>query len=383
MDANFDLNISNYSRKELEEIFSLEPNYTIFSLNTQYNALCATVNTKTVSPETKQKTLNFINSAKLILQDIPAITPTPSSIQKPETPYINSFQSEYYAGTLNPLKKRTLEYAVNVDSRFRPSAQKSSDYLYTLPEPLSNVVSMHLSSIELPTSFFTINAANYNNTFEITVNGTQHLITLPTSSYSASDLVNVITSQFTLLSVTYPEMADIEAYVNVNPLLSGTNQTVIQIKTGAALATTMTLNFDTSPENVPIQMKLGWILGFREALYTGNTSYTSEGQIDVSGPKYLFLAVDDMNNSVNDSFIVQANQSIVKKNIIARIGLNNTSFSTVIPTGNSVVSHPRKYFGPVQLQKMRILLLNEYGVPVDLNYMDYSFCLSVTTLYDL
>jgi hypothetical protein len=37
----------------------------------------------------------------------------------------------------------------------------------------------------------------------------------------------------------------------------------------------------------------------------------------------------------------------------------------------------------VDIQKLNIQLLDEYGRIIDLNNMDYSFCLSLQSIYDL
>jgi len=48
-----------------------------------------------------------------------------------------------------------------------------------------------------------------------------------------------------------------------------------------------------------------------------------------------------------------------------------------------LTSLPREYFGPVNLQTMTVQLLDEYGRIVDLNNMDFSFCLTLVTVYDV
>jgi hypothetical protein len=49
----------------------------------------------------------------------------------------------------------------------------------------------------------------------------------------------------------------------------------------------------------------------------------------------------------------------------------------------NLITTPREYFGPVNLQSLKIQLLDEYGRTVDLNNMDFSFCLTLTTIYDI
>jgi hypothetical protein len=98
----------------------------------------------------------------------------------------------------------------------------------------------------------------------------------------------------------------------------------------------------------------------------------------------MFLVVDDCNNNVNNSFYSAFNSSVLNKNILARISLQNTSyFDTAAQNNLSLVTTARQYFGPVDIQKLGIQLLDEYGRVVDLNNMDFSFCLTLQSIYDL
>ena len=49
----------------------------------------------------------------------------------------------------------------------------------------------------------------------------------------------------------------------------------------------------------------------------------------------------------------------------------------------NIVTNPREYFGTVNIQNINIQLLDEYGRVIDLNNMDYSFCLTLITAYDI
>ena len=44
---------------------------------------------------------------------------------------------------------------------------------------------------------------------------------------------------------------------------------------------------------------------------------------------------------------------------------------------------PREYFGPVNITTFRVQLLDEYGRIVDLNNMDFSFCLQFTIVHNI
>ena len=133
----------------------------------------------------------------------------------------------------------------------------------------------------------------------------------------------------------------------------------------------------------PLPLKMGWLMGFREGYYENNQTYVSEGIVDLVGPRYIYLVIDDFNNNVSNSFYAAFTSSILNKNILARITLQGGVFNILEQNNLLLVTSPRQYFGPVDIQKMQIQLLDEYGRILDLNNMDYSFCLTFQTIYDL
>jgi hypothetical protein len=93
--------------------------------------------------------------------------------------------------------------------------------------------------------------------------------------------------------------------------------------------------------------------------------------------------VDDYNNSVNNSFFSAFNSSILNKNVLARISLASNNFDVLTQNNLNIIMPPRQYFGPVNITILNIQLLDEYGRVVDLNNMDFSFCLTLTAVYDI
>jgi hypothetical protein len=74
--------------------------------------------------------------------------------------------------------------------------------------------------------------------------------------------------------------------------------------------------------------------------------------------------------------------SLIRKNILAKITLNRTTFGygTVLPANNYngyLLTDRRNYTGKVDLQKLNVQLVDDTGTPVDLNGLDFSFCLEV------
>ena len=133
-------------------------------------------------------------------------------------------------------------------------------------------------------------------------------------------------------------------------------------------------------DHTPLQLKLGWLLGYRKKMYsiTDVSSPKSEAMFTGNSNNYLYLSVDDFNNNVSDGYFSAFNSSILNKNILSRITLSSIGNDLVI----SFTRIHRTYFGPVDLEKLHIQLLDEYGKPVYLQNMDYSFALNLTEIYN-
>jgi hypothetical protein len=99
--------------------------------------------------------------------------------------------------------------------------------------------------------------------------------------------------------------------------------------------------------------------------------------------RYIYLAVDDFNNNANNQFISIFNKSILNPNILARISVKGSFFGSVQENNFTIITEPRQYFGPVDIQRLRIQLYDEYGRILNMNNANYSFCLDFKLMYDL
>ena len=126
----------------------------------------------------------------------------------------------------------------------------------------------------------------------------------------------------------------------------------------------------------------GWMFGFRQPIYSSNqSSYTSEGILDILGPKYLYLVVDDLQKSSNINFFSNSEESLLNGNILARISMKGYAFSIQSQSDFRVYSEPRYYYGPVNIHNLNVKVIDEYGRILNLNNMDFSFTLSLDTIY--
>jgi hypothetical protein len=407
MNTNFDLNIKNYNKKELEELLELPMNYDESIIDMKATKLRQNIlNNPDIEQATKSKTISFIGDVRNFLMkksesDLYHLdksmkkSDTVSAgnnqiIKKPDTPYVNSMPSEYYQGIINPLNKRILRQNINIDTRFRDNyfTSSASNFHLDMPIKISKVVSMQLSALEFPSTFYAISKALGNNFFVIEIEGEPPLIvTIPDGNYTFTVLQNYLTSFMTSSAVpaVYQSIVFIIDAVSINNVTSGTGH---MITNSGGSGTKYKLNFGTDMEGnadtiTPIQLKFGWMMGFRKAFYEGETGYVSEGIVDLVGPRYLYLVVNDFNNNVSDAFYGAFKDSILNKNILARITIQGSVFNILTQNNFSLITSPRQYFGPVDVQKLHIQLLNEYGKVINLNSMDYSFCITFQTIYDL
>lgn len=406
--SDFNFNITNYTIQELEEVFELPVNYDESIIMGQETRLRQNItNSKDIPAKIKIKMIDFISKIKKKLiehsknkllhnndKDTKSelIANNKNLINHPTTLYSQSFPSEFYQGTINPLNKRILRQNINIDTRFRENyyGTMSSNFHLDLPLKLSQVVSLQLSALELPNTLYIISNVFGNNFFVLEIPGQMSLIvTIPDGNYDYLSLQTYINN---FLSTAPGSYSDIQFLSDANTPggsgpTGGSGRMVVGLKAGSTI-TEFSINFLTDvngneDRQTPLPLKIGWLMGFRLGYYENNVTYVSEGIINLLGPRYLYLVVDDFNNNVLDGFYAAFTSSILNKNILARISLQDTVFNYLSKDNFNLTSAPRQYFGPVDIQKLQIQLLDEYGRVLNLNNMDYSFCLTFQTVYNL
>jgi hypothetical protein len=102
----------------------------------------------------------------------------------------------------------------------------------------------------------------------------------------------------------------------------------------------------------------------------------------------VFLCIDDYNNNVNNYYASAYGSSTISPNIIARLNIKqqiNAAGAYGVVSGESLstsLTYSREYFGPVDVQRIRITLVDEFGRVLDLNNMDWSFALMFECIYN-
>jgi hypothetical protein len=321
-------------------------------------------------------------------------------------------QSGAPPGTINPVKYSTIAISVNIDSRFRPNyfSTKSTDLQIALPEKIHNIINYRVGSFEIPFyAIYSISELNgnnaiqiqwsitsttpqtYGNTFTIVIPDGNYYTTSNTTNITASASIENTINTILNSNTTGPDSGlagKLYFYIDqvsgrgvfAQPL---TAANAIYFKVVSNVRRNGNPNYDA-----PLMSFLGWQLGFRNAenisknSTTGNMqgSVVSEALVAIRATNYIFIAIDDYNNSVNDYYSAVFSESYAIKNIITRV---NVGFLQDVNEASSIqLNRQRCFFGPVNIQKLRITLYDNFGRIVDLNNMDWNIELIFECVYD-
>ncbi len=443
-----DLDINNYTIKDLETFFKINVSnkaYTAADIELREAEIReALLSSGHIDKKFKRDLIMFLETAKdwLIVakcKNESAIKPyqntakteqypaskdamprTEELMVRPNTPYVNTYNSEYFPGEMNPLKTRVISKCLNIDTRFRDNktTTNSSDFMVTLPVRLQKVVSMQISAVEFPVSFYGISSKYGNNHFYITIscqpqsqydnkydeNGgdvftESRVVKIKDGNYNGGDLINEINNSMVQLDSNIVIDASnidtnslfqyVEFTLDITGGGSGTGKVNLTHTTETlgnkiiSIGIDFTRDINGIPDTTPVTSKIGMNLGFLKRKYEGALSYTSETIIEPANIRYLYLAIDDFNNNVNNHFISAFNQSILSPNILARISVKGSYFSLMMETDLLTSTEPRKYFGPVDIQKLHIQVYDDHGRILDTNNSNFSCCILFKMLYDL
>jgi hypothetical protein len=436
---NLDLDINNYTILDIEKFFQLKPKskYTAADIEQkEYKIREQLLKSGHINKRFKTDLIEFLTKAKQWLtlvkcnttakENQPTTIPknykldtldTPISkepsarteelVNRPERQFIYTNPSEFFPGTLNPLTTRVITKTLNIDTRFRDSlyTTQSSDFIMNIPNKLNKVVSMQLSSIELPIVFYNISESFGNNYLYIGVNynafdysetgiSAEKFVIIPDGNYNAKGLINTINNLLSpldcsgnLVNISDP-FSYIELVLDIDNNNSGTGKVTIRVSESHdsffnSISLDFTKNRNGTSDTTFLFSKIGWNLGFIKPKYECDKTYLADTIFEMSTVRYIYLAVDDFNNNSNNQFISIFNKSILNPNILARIAIKDSFFGSVQENNFTIITEPRQYFGPVDIQRLRIQIYDEYGRILNMNNSNYSFCLDFKIMYDL
>lgn len=307
---------------------------------------------------------------------------------------------------MTDVAKPTKTKYVTIDTRFRDQYDYKAiaNYNITLPERITNVRSMTARSIQIPISYYNISSQSGNNSFKL-IN-----TSASTSSSIISKTVVIPGKQYNLVRETTAPWSSGSLIDNINVELgaSGWNSysnvqfqydsstKKISINNNASVNIRVLFDqadcidgFGGSSPSEDLMSKMGWLMGFRLSQYDipAGGSIRGEAVVDLNGPKYLYLIIDEFKNGNPHSFIgLSRNYQISSQQILARIVPNYTKYNisaTDFPTlyqveiGDEMVSDTRTYGELINIQRMNIRVVDEFGRIMDFNGLDFSVCLEL------
>jgi len=316
---------------------------------------------------------------------------------------VETYNTNIMRSELNNLKRKTIFTTIMLNSLYRQDYDKtiSTDFTIFLPYYFKNVFSIRLSSIQLPNVIYCISKFNKNNSFYIEEDNTAlgGWVVLPDGNYTPDRFACVLEE---LINHTLD--TDKRFKVFIDPITfkltikNVKNTFFMDFLRGFDTRYNIETVFDVNTEYKTIHCmdvdvtelykRLGWIMGFRESVYVNQKSYTTEGIYNGNFTNYLYFTMNDYNKSQSQNIVGMFSKSIIIDNILAMIPLNQnttyptTNFSYCFNNGSDYIEKKREYFGPVNIQKLKFQLLNQFGELLFLNNMDFSFSLELELAYD-
>jgi len=136
-------------------------------------------------------------------------------------------QLDYTKDKLNPLLKQTVKRVVSIDSQYRDVKYPlSTEFTFNLSEPLRDVVSLRLYSIQIPVTWYTI-SNNFGGNFFILKGNAPGLIDNPnfeykveiaSGNYTADNLAKAVNDGIQNLKQTYMDLSFGDTNISYNPI---------------------------------------------------------------------------------------------------------------------------------------------------------------------
>jgi hypothetical protein len=276
--------------------------------------------------------------------------------------------------------KNVRVHVLSIDSRFRDDiTQLSTNFTYKFFMPLKNIISVRVSDVELPNTYFTFSPSRGNTIMELIVPNAQNVMTTYTiairpGNYDQIDLQTELNFQFnqTFLAIPASGVSTIPGTLTENFLAT------YNISTGRMSIENLdkkkfSMNFAIEQFAPRIRdFGLGHNLGFRTKKVAGKWAYTGSGLVDVIDSNYLFL-------TLNPDWKVITHRTPDRSHLysFAKIIINEPKGAMIFDNG--LQTNTREFFfkQPSNITNIPVTLEDPYGQVVDLEGMDFSFTLEL------
>ena len=262
----------------------------------------------------------------------------------------NNFEVPVAQDSLNPNLKNITTRFINLDSQFRQTGKGSqtiaTDYTLDLSDPLTNVLSLRLYSIQIPFTWYVIDYQYGNTCFWVTNSGKNFRIFMEPGNYTPATFCIALNSAFTTAAnfqppfsdITYaagftysgaPPVPDIVTYNPNNGKITICLDNWIDPSATAIKTISLSDTFDSTTDayitffdfngqlnclgsgsgcatSASFNNTLGWLMGYRLPVVAllDTPGNTGTAVLDLYGPKYFIIVLDDYNqNHINNGLI--------------------------------------------------------------------------------
>ena len=318
-------NVDNYSDEELYKILDIN-NPSDRELEARINSLIFKYSN--MDNESGNKLADFFsNIYDRFFVDIESNEieePAQEQSQKQEENIGYNVDLEYSKGSLNPLLQQTTKRIVSIDSQYRDDKSSlTSDYTFNLSDPLRDVVSLRLYSIQIPYTWYTINSNYGSNFFYIKGNAPgindgnhDYKVEIAIGNYTATELINAVNNS--LQSLSYQT-----EYSDTN--FGNTKITYDYFNSKATINIDITKNYNENTYVVEFQTsetetQINTYLGLNRNKYYGYRLY--------SNLRTLQTTQINTNTNLNVNIIDNSNNFI---RILTYVSTNNESLIQYLP----------------------------------------------------
>jgi hypothetical protein len=449
MEPSFDLDINNYTTKDLLDFFKLADNYSLEDLNEKVEKLATSilsVDNKKYNPKIKFDIINFIKLAKDVLINFRHDMETNKEIKRNIERFINKDKDTRTGKIINPLSEHpslektiipkesingydydvtTSVYVFNTFGRNDFYNTTASSSTYDLPVKWKDVISVSLTAATIPNVMYAFNPEEGTDQIYIEEDNTGNagIVTIPAGNYTPFELgvgtISLIPEASFPVSLTKAinEQLGTGDRFKVTIDISNRKTTIVNSTHTFSMFTLnkdlyndpnvlqrnplksqclnpfnnkINIDYGVNPppkETLPPQIyasTMGYLMGFREIKYVGLKSYTSESIFTNTYSEYLYFCLDDYTGSqtLTNTYGV-GNGAMLKENILGVIPINSNLFTNTFDNNANFIYKKRDYFGPVDISRISVKLINQRGNLVNLHNTNFNFALQVKTIYNL
>lgn len=244
---------------------------------------------------------------------------------------------EYVKDQINPILQQTIKRIISIDSQYRQDKQSlSTEFTFNLSDPLKDVVSLKLYSVQIPYTWYTIDTAFGSNFFYIKgnvpgINNGFHdyKIEIPAGNYSANELTVALNTSIKNLNNIHTDVSFGTTSVSYNPLNTLTTTTIDIKQQYSENSYDVSFSYWTNP-NAVSSVRLQSIPGFLG--YNYSHYYPYKIYSNVSLPAYTAGITSD-DDIVRKYYVNDSNNFIT---IIKYLSVNRDGSANLIMNSNTM-----------------------------------------------